>query len=165
MESKELAYFMDACRRGDAAEVEQLCGLFPHLVNARDARQFTPLILAVYNNQPSVVAVLLQNGATIDAQDAAGNTALMGACFKGYEALAATLVEGGADVNLRNFQGAPALTFAATFGQLGIAGMLLKYGAVTDLPDSRGKTSLDHAVMQENEQMITLLQNGSESGV
>ena len=36
--------------------------------------------------------------------------------------------------------------------------MLLKQGAVANLPDARGKTSLDHAIMQENEQMISLLE-------
>lgn len=159
MESKELAYFMDACRRGDVAEVEQLCALYPHLVNSRDGKEFTPLILAVYNNQPLVVSILLHQGADVNAQDPAGNTALMGACYKGYEALAATLLEHGADVNMRNFQGAPALTFAATFGQLGIARMLLKKGALTNLPDSRGKSSIDHALLQENEEMIALLKD------
>jgi hypothetical protein len=68
------------------------------------------------------------------------------------------LIEAGADVNLRNSQGAPALTFAATFGHLEIAELLLKNGADQSLKDSRGKTPLDHAILQENEAMINLLQ-------
>lgn len=158
MDSKELAYFLDACRRGDTGDVTQLCQLFPHLINAGDAKGFTPLIIAVYNNQPSVVDILLQNGADTNAQDFSGNTALMGACFKGYVTLAEKLIAAGADVNLRNGQGAPALTFAATFGQLEIAKRLLQHGAEINYPDSRGKTPLDHAVIQENEAMVELLQ-------
>ena len=158
MQTKELTYFIDACRRGDLDEVTQLCTLFPQLVSEKDAKGFTPLIIAVYNNQPAVAALLLSNGADINAQDAAGNTALMGACFKGYVGLAKDLVESGADITLRNYQGAPALTFAATFGQLAIADLLLKKGAQTSLKDSRGKSSLDHAIMQENEAMVALLQ-------
>lgn len=158
MDSKELAYFIDACRRGDEAEVAQLCEMFPELVNGKDVKGFTPLIIAVYNNQPGVVSLLIKNGADVNAQDAAGNTALMGASFKGYRELAQVLIDAGADVNLRNFQGAPALTFAATFGQLAIAEGLLKMGARTDFPDSRGKTSADHAAIQENEEMLALFQ-------
>lgn len=116
MDSKELAFFLDACRRGDVNDVIQLCQLFPDLINAADVKGFSPLIIAVYNNQPEVVDILLQNGADPNAQDLSGNTALMGACFKGYVPLAEKLVAAGTDVNLRNGQGAPALTFAATFG-------------------------------------------------
>lgn len=157
MDSRELAYFLDACRRGDTGDVTQLCQLFPNLINMADIKGFTPLIIAVYNNQPEVVDLLLQNGADPNAQDQSGNTALMGASFKGYVSLAEKLVAAGADVNLRNGQGAPALTFAATFGQLAIARLLLQHGAAADYSDSRGKTSLDHAIMQENEEMIALL--------
>jgi len=158
MEQKEHAYFIDACRRGDLEEVQQMCGLFPQLINEKDVKGFTPLIIAVYNNQPGVASGLLQHGAVVDAQDAAGNTALMGACFKGYNDLAALLLNTGAAINLRNFQGAPALTFAATFGQLQIAELLLKSGAYSNLADVRGKTSMDHASMQENSAMVELLQ-------
>ena len=61
MDSKELAFFLDACRRGDIGDVTQLCQLFPNLINAADFKGFTPLIIAVYNNQAAVVDILLQN--------------------------------------------------------------------------------------------------------
>jgi hypothetical protein len=148
----------DACRRGDSAAVEQILSEHPELVNARDMKGFTPLILAAYNEQPQIVELLLASGADIDAQDAAGNTALMGVCFKGYKDIAKKLIEAGANVNLRNSNGAPALTFAATFGHLQIAEWMLQKGADLSLPDSRGKTPFDHAVIQENEAMIELFQ-------
>lgn len=158
MNSKELAFFLDACRRGDRADVAKMCELFADLINAPDAKGYTPLIVAAYNNHPSIVALLLQQGALPDAQDSAGNTALMGASFKGYPDIVQLLLQAGADVNLRNAQGAPALTFAATFGQLEVARTLLEQGADTSLQDSRGKTPLDHALLQENQPMIDLLQ-------
>ena len=157
MESNELAFFLDACRRGDVADVEKVCELMPELINAQDAKGYSPLIIATYNDQLPVVSVLLDHGALPDLQDVAGNTALMGASFKGYAAIVNRLLEAGADVNLRNGQGAPALTFAATFGQLEIASLLLRHGADRDLHDSRGKSPLDHALMQENEAMVELL--------
>jgi ankyrin repeat protein len=48
-------------------------------VNASDARGFTPLILAVYNDQPTAVDFLLKHGASVAQADGSGNTALMGA--------------------------------------------------------------------------------------
>lgn len=148
----------NACRTGDRATVEQLYSADPGVIEAEDARGYTPLILAVYNNQPAVVDFLLEKGARTEAQDAAGNTALMGACFKGYRALAEKLIAAGADVNQRNGNGAPALTFAATFGHLQIAELLLKNGADTSLRDARGKSPLDHAWIQENDAMVALLE-------
>lgn len=149
----------DACRRGDLAAVQQLYAANPGVVNVVDAKGFTPLILAAYNEQPGIVDFLLAAGAGMNAQDAAGNTALMGVSFKGYKDIARKLIEAGADVNVRNSNGAPALTFAATFGHLQIAEWLLQHGADLSLRDSRGKSPLDHAVIQENEAMIELFQN------
>lgn len=157
MNSNQQAYFLDACRNGNEEDVKKICELLPELVNAADEKGFTPLIIASYNNHPQVVATLLKNGAAPDAQDSAGNTALMGACYKGYKEVAEQLLHAGANVNLRNNQDAPALTFAATFGQLEIAKILLEQGADPTLQDNRGKTSLDHALLQENEAMSALL--------
>ncbi len=158
MVSEEQADILEACRKGDIAQVENLYAIRPDLIHTADSRGFTPLIIAVYNNQPAVVDFLLQKGARTEAQDFSGNTALMGASFKGYKELAEKLLHAGADVNQRNGNGATALTFAATFGQLGIAEMLLQNGADVTLTDARGKTPLDHAWIQENDEMVALIE-------
>ena len=150
--------FFEACRSGKREEVMRLYQVEPALVNAVDAKGYTPLIIAAYNNQPELTAFLLEQGADPDAQDAAGNTALMGVSFKGYTDIARQLVEAGADVNVRNSSGAPALTFAATFGHLRIAELLLQRGADITLADARGKTPFDHARIQENEAMMDLIE-------
>jgi ankyrin repeat protein len=67
-------------------------------------------------------------------------------------------VDAGADVNQRNYQGANALTFAATFGHLEIAEMLLFKGADMNARDVRGKSPIDHAVIQENYEMVALME-------
>ncbi|TDH18367.1 ankyrin repeat domain-containing protein [Segetibacter sp. 3557_3] len=148
----------DACRKGDLGMVQELYAADPTIIQQEDMKGFTPLIIAVYNNQPEVVDFLLEKGAQPDEQDRSGNSALMGVCFKGYTAIAQKLVAAGADVNQRNSQGAPALTFAATFGHLEIARLLLEHGADTSLRDSRGKSPLDHAMIQENTPMVELIQ-------
>lgn len=154
--------FFDACRKGDMSTIEKMYDTDPHVIHIADIRGFTPLVLAVYNNQPAAVDFLLSKGADTASQDGSGNTALMGACFRGYREVVTKLLEAGADVNQRNFQGATALTFAATFGHLEIAGILLARGADLHVRDVRGKSSLDHAIIQENIPMIELLEKHLE---
>ncbi|GAC1450271.1 MAG: hypothetical protein NVSMB7_12500 [Chitinophagaceae bacterium] len=158
MLSAEPVQMFDACRRGNREEVEDLYEIAPDLIHAEDYKGYTPLILAVYNNHPGVVDFLLQKGAKTDVQDASGNTALMGVCFRGYQELAAKLIDAGAAVNQQNGSGATALTFAATFGHLQIAELLLKKGADVSLRDVRGKSPLDHARIQENDEMVALIE-------
>ncbi len=75
----------DACRRGDVAVVESFCNFNRAIVNLEDAKGFTPLILAVYNEEAEAVDFFIAKGANVNAQDGAGNKALMGACFEGYQ--------------------------------------------------------------------------------
>lgn len=150
--------FFEACRRGDLQEVHSMYDEDPACLQLQDQRGFTPLIIAVYNDNINVAEFLLEKGAKVEMHDMAGNSALMGVSFKGYKTIADRLIKAGADVNQRNANGATALTFAATFGHLEIAEMLLKNGADLNLRDSRGKSPLDHAILQENEPMIALLE-------
>jgi uncharacterized protein len=149
----------EACRRGEYDLVQKICEEHPDIIHVKDFKGFTPLIIAVYNNQPAVVDYLLQKGAKVEMQDQSGNTALMGVCFRGYTSIVKQLINAGVDVNQRNFQGATALTFAATFGHLEIARLLLDNGAAINVCDVRGKSPLDHAIIQENDEMTALLQS------
>lgn len=158
MDSKELLFFLDACRRGEVADVAKMCELFPELINERDNKGFTPLIIAAYNDQAEVVAILLQAGADSAMGDRNGNTALMGAVFKGYDAIAHGLLDAGADPNVQNGQGATALTFAATFHRNQLAQRLLQAGADKSIADTFGKTPLDHARVQDNEALVHMLE-------
>ena len=147
----------NGCRIGDLEAVNAICSLHPESIHKVDARSFTPLVIAVYNNQPAVVQLLLQKGARVNDADVSGNTALMGVCFKGYKDIAEMLIKAGANVNQTNNTGSTALIFAATFGQLDIAQLLLNNDADVYLADNRGKTPLDYAALQQNDTMITLL--------
>ncbi len=144
----------DAARSGNIDAVLQMKNVN---FDTADARGFTPLILAVYNNQLEMTKFLLKNGANPNIQDASGNTALLGTCFKGLPELAKVLIENNADINLANYNNATPLIFAATFGQLQIAELLLSKKADKAIQDNRGKTALDHATLQENEEMMQLL--------
>jgi uncharacterized protein len=158
MQTTDTSLFFEACRRNDVAAVQQLSDANADLLSAQDAKGYTPVLIAVYNNAPDAAHFLLSKGAPADVPDASGNTALMGAAFKGYRDMVKALMNAGVDVNQRNESGATALTFAATFGQMEIAEDLLEAGAQLDLLDSRGKSPIDHAVIQENEPMVRLLE-------
>ena len=81
----------------------------------------------------------------------------MGAAFRGFPEMANLLIMNKADVNQVNFNGASALIFAVTFGQNEIAKKLIEAGADLNIKDHNGKTALDHAILQENKEMIELL--------
>ena len=158
MQVADSSALFEACRRNDVATVQQICESNPELMSYQDAKGFTPVLIAVYNQSPDVVAYLLKQGAPADVPDASGNTALMGASFKGYRDMVKALLDAGVEVNQQNGNGATALTFAATFGQMEIAEDLLKRGASVHMPDVRGKNPIDHAVIQGNEPMVRLLE-------
>jgi ankyrin repeat protein len=95
MISPEILNMPDACRRRDVEQVANMIDANRSLVNTEDHKGFTPLIIAVYNNQQEVVKLLLRKGARADMQGFSGNTALMGVAFKGYTELAANLLDAG----------------------------------------------------------------------
>lgn len=144
----------EAARSGDIKAIEEMGKVN---LDTADARGFTPLILAVYNNEYEMAAYLLKNGANPNAQDKSGNTALLGTCFKGLPAFTRLLLQNNADVNLANYNDATPLIFAATFGHKEIIEILLANKADKTAKDNRGNSALDHAKMQENEAVISLL--------
>ena len=77
----------DAARTGDITRLRDLIAQDAD-VNVQDAKGYTPLIIASYNNQPEAVKALIEAGADVDLPDCGGNTALMGVCFKGYPGIA-----------------------------------------------------------------------------
>ncbi|MEB0248877.1 MULTISPECIES: ankyrin repeat domain-containing protein [unclassified Mucilaginibacter] len=111
-------------------------GLLKHgvSVEAKDAKGYTPIMIACYNNQIEAVRFLLDNGADINGADFGGNTALMGVCFKGYADIAQLLIYSGANLNQMHGNGGTALMFAAMFGRNDMLKQLLDAGADKPLP-------------------------------
>lgn len=147
----------DACRQGrdDVLPALLQAGVD---IEVRDARGFSPLVIASYNGQETTTALLLAMEASPDGPSGAtGNTALMGVAFKGYEPIARRLIDAGADVNRRNGVGQTALMMAALFGQVALVDLLLAAGADRDARDEVGHTASSLAITQGNAAMVERL--------
>ena len=93
-------------------------------IDARDARGYSPLMLATYAGNQRAVECLLENGADPNSSDAAGNTVLMGAAFKGHTDMVETLVYAGADPGARNHSGMNAIELATLFGRADVVELI-----------------------------------------
>lgn len=149
----------NAIRNGDIEMVVSITTAHPELINIKDQRGSTPLLLATYYGNQDMTEALLAHKPDLNAQDGSGNTALMGVCFKGYPVIAKLLIDHGADVNAQNLNGATALIYAATFAQAEIAQMLIDHGADTTHTDEKGNTAYDHAKMQDAAKLMGILKN------
>jgi ankyrin repeat protein len=128
-------------------------------INAREARGFTALILAAYNEHPDTVDALIAAGADACLPDRdQGNTAQMGVAFKGNDAIAARLLKAGCDVNARNKAGQTALMMAALFARTRQIAMLLAAGADKTLVDATGRSAAAVAAAQGSEATVRQLQ-------
>ena len=154
---------MDAARLGRDDVIPALVSAGVEL-ECRDAKGYTPLILATYNGRRSTTDLLLARGADANsADDDRGNTALMGVAFKGYDEIARLLIDAGADVNLRNHAGQTALMMAALVGQTDIIEMLLASGADASLRDVAGNSASSLAAAQGNTSLADSLSSSVAS--
>ena len=73
---------------------------------------FTPLLVAIQNNQNLATEKLLQRAANINAKDKDGNTTLHFAAITGNEIIGRKLIEMGVNVNAMDNQGITPLYLA-----------------------------------------------------
>ena len=115
-------------------------------VDEPNATGETPLFIAVKNNSPSIMRVLLDNKANLNARDKQGNTLLHTAVRWNAKDSAALLISFGIDINAHSLNGGTALHDAVTLGMSEIETMLIKEGANLEVRDIDGNTPFMEAV-------------------
>ncbi|XP_053918440.1 NF-kappa-B inhibitor epsilon [Cuculus canorus] len=136
----------------------------------------TPLHLAVYLEQPSVIEALIHKGVNLGLQDRNGNTPLHLACEQQRLQCAQQLLQGTAltegtdqphehhqDLQLQNWQGLACLHISTLKGNIPMMSLLLESGANIDVREgTSGKTPLHLAVECHNRRAVQfLLRNGA----
>jgi len=146
--------FFVAVKRDDAKIVSALIqrGFDP---NTRDVAGEHPLMLALREPSPKVLAVLLDwPKIDVDARNRQDESPLMIAALKGMTDVARQLLDKGADVNK---PGWTPLHYAATHGHLEIMNLLLEQHAYVDAESPNGTTPLMMAAMYGTPSAVKLL--------
>ncbi|NXI45151.1 IKBE inhibitor, partial [Galbula dea] len=131
----------------------------------------TPLHLAVYLEQPSVIQALIHKGVNPGLQDRNGNTPLHVACEQQHLQCAQQLLQDTAspegvvqthrhhqDLQLQNWQGLACLHISTLKGNIPMMSLLLESGANIDVREgTSGKTPLHLAVECHNCRAVQFL--------
>lgn len=158
-----MAQFVRALEAGD----QRLCSLFLHAgfdIDGRDARQWTPLMIACFHGREALALELIRLGASVDAQDADGYTPLHWVSLNGYQKVGEVLVRRQAEVNATSKAGITPLLQAAARGHLGVVRLLIDRKARINLAAADGSTALLKAVANGHWEIVnTLLDAGAST--
>jgi ankyrin repeat protein len=146
--------FYQAIRNDDLAALRTL--VRDAGVNARDAQDQTPLMLAAAFGSPEAVQLLLASGADARAASSSGVTALHWAAPNAEKVGA--LIEAGADVNAISQLGrTPLLIAASANGTADAVRLLLAHRAKVNVTDGAGMTPLTAAALVDDAEVVRLL--------
>ena len=118
---------------------------------------WTPLMVATFNGNEEMAALLLQHGANPHAVDAAGYTPLHWAAANGFVAVTQTLLRKRVAVDACNRYGWTPLLQAAARGHVAVVQLLLEAGARATHADREGWTALHKAVANRHVAVAELL--------
>ena len=139
--------FVDAVSKKDGAKVMEFVRKNgPGIVNAKDVKGDTALIVAITERNEDFTAYLLNQGADPNLGGKGGDTPLIAAARVGYENAVEWLLGQGAKVDGPNRMGETPLIVAVQQRQVSMVKVLLAAGANPDRPDSAaGLSARDYA--------------------
>ena len=117
------------------------------VVDTRDARQRTPLLLATWANHPAVAQALIAAGADVNAKDDQQDSPYLVAGAHGRTEILKMTLAHGADLRSTNRYGGTALIPASEKGHPEAVRLLIQAGADVDFVNNLGWTSLLEVVI------------------
>ncbi|MDG2176772.1 MAG: ankyrin repeat domain-containing protein [Gammaproteobacteria bacterium] len=147
---------LDAAKTGDASTALTL--LNNDNINIRDSTGTTALHWAVYNDQPELVAALIETGSNVETANNYGASPLGEAAITGNPDVIDMLLAAGADPDASNPEGQTALMVLARTENIEAATVLLEHGADPELRETwKAQNALMWAAARSRPQMISLL--------
>ncbi len=129
-------------------------------VNARDANQNAPLVIAAYHGYTAIVKALLEAGANVTAVDPQMQaTALHAAAYAGRTEAAALLIDHGIELDKQGpYNGYTALHDAIWQNHIPTAQLLIEAGADLQLKSHAGETPLALAKAKGRTEIATFIE-------
>ena len=155
--------FVGAVRSADGDKAMELLQAHPTVINARDDKGETGLIVAVSKRADDWTMFLLQKGADPNLAARNGDTPLIAAARIGYNEAAAELLNRKARVDAANRMGETALIIAVQQRNAVLAKLLLERGANPDRTDAAaGLSARDYAKRDGRARDILALIEGAK---
>lgn len=138
--------FVEAVQKSDGDKATQLIADHPTVIDAKDGKGDTALIIAITRSDRDWTGFLLNKGADPNLSGANGDTPLIAAAKSGFDEAAQWLIGLGAKVNGTNRSGETALIIAVEQRDAPLVKILLNAGADPDHADSvAGYSARDYA--------------------
>lgn len=148
--------FMQAAEAGNTRAIQMFLGSGISL-ETRDERDWTPLMISVFNGKEAAAFLLIQNGAKINVKDKNGYSPIHWAAFNGFSNVMGLLIRSGANTNaLSNFGWTP-LMQAATRGHVLVSAQLIAGGAQVNEISQDKWTALHKAAANGHTDLVRLL--------
>lgn len=138
--------FIDAVQKRDGNKATQLLTDHPTIINAKDEKGDTGLIIAIRGGEQDWTGFLLQKGADPNLAGSNGDTPLITAARVGFDEAADWLIGLGAEVDEPNRAGETPLIIAVQQRDVRLVRMFLDHGADPDHTDAAaGYSARDYA--------------------
>lgn len=156
--------FIDAVRERDGDKATQLLNTRRAIVvNGRNMKGETGLLVAIARRDELWTGFLLQEGADPNLPSRSGETPLIASARLGFEAGVEALLASGAKVDATNRMGETALIVAVQQRSVPIVRMLLRNGADPDKPDAAaGYSARDYAKRDGRARDVLALIDGAK---
>lgn len=138
--------FLEAAKKGDNSTGARLLENHPSIIDVKDSKGDTALIIAISRENSDLTAYLLNKGANPNLGGAGGETPLIAAVRVGFDDAADWLLSMGAKVDGTNRMGETPLIVAVQRRNPALVRRLLEAGANPDRTDSAaGYSARDYA--------------------